>query len=342
MKVVERGDFTDSSNDTPASDSMRHKFFRILALAPGVIPGRHLKRTSSSMNRRVFFLITFAATAAAAFLSRVSLAAEASRAPKNIAYVEGGHEMQRLDLYLPRTPGPHPLIVWVHGGAWRAGSKQDMPLGGLIAEGFAVASLDYRLSTVAPMPAQMHDIKAAIRFLRAHSADYGFDPKRFAVAGSSAGGHLAALTGTSNGNKELEGKLGANLDQSSDVQAIVSFFGASDLQTILGQSTEHGLSVRVPALQLLLGGQPDEKPALAKLASPVAHANAHVPPLLLIHGDADPQMPFEQSRELEAAYRKAGRPVEFVVMPGSKHGGKEFFDAERLAIVEKFLRTHLK
>ena len=122
----------------------------------------------------------------------------------------------------------------------------------------------------------------------------------------------------------------------------MSLFGASNLQTILSQSTPHGLIVRVPALQLLLGGQPDEKAALARLASPVAHVGAKVPPLLLIHGDADPQMPIEQSRELEVAYRKAGRPVEFVAMPGSVHGGKEFFDAERLSVVEKFLRNHLK
>ncbi len=298
------------------------------------------------MKRRTFFQTTLAALAGIAFLPCAIHAADApaekQRLFKDVAYVAGGHEMQRLDIYLPRDSGPHPLIVWVHGGAWRAGTKQDMPLGGLIARGFAVASVDYRLSTVAPMPAQMHDIKAAIRFLRAHAAEYDLDAKRFAVAGGSAGGHLAALTGTSNGNAELEGKLGAHLDQSSDVQAIVSFFGASNLQTILGQSTEHGLSVRVPALQLLLGGQPDEKPALAKLASPVAHVNAHVPPLLLIHGDADPQMPVEQSRELDAAYRKAGRPVQLVILQGSVHGGKEFYDAERLALVEKFLRAHLK
>jgi acetyl esterase/lipase len=267
--------------------------------------------------------------------------AESQRVFRDVAYVGGGHAQQRLDIFLPRNPGPHPLIVYVHGGAWRAGSKQDMPLGGLIEVGFAVASVDYRLSTVAPFPAQMHDIKAAIRFLRAHAKEYGFDTRRFAVAGSSAGGHLAALTGTSNGNVELEGKLGAHRDQSSDVQAIMSFFGASNLQTILGQSTEHGLDVRVPALQFLLGGQPDEKPALAKLASPEAHVDAHVPPLLLIHGDADPQMPFEQSRELEAAYRKVGCPVELHVIHGGVHGGRQFYDDERIALMRAFLAKHL-
>jgi acetyl esterase/lipase len=290
------------------------------------------------MNRRDF-LHTALTTIAVAVAPGAR--AESQRVFKDVAYVADGHRQQRLDIFLPRNPGPHPLIVYVHGGAWRAGTKQDMPLGSLIEEGFAVASVDYRLSTVAPFPAQMHDIKAAIRYLRAHAAEYGFDAKRFAVAGSSAGGHLAALTGVSNGNAELEGKLGAHRDQSSYVQAIMSFFGASNLQTILGQSTEHGLSVRVPALQLLLGGQPDEKPALAKLASPVAHVDAHVPPLLLIHGDADPQMPFEQSRELEAAYRKVGRPVELHVIHGGVHGGRQFYDDERIALMRAFLAKHL-
>ena len=127
------------------------------------------------MNRRAFLRRIFFASAAVVCITHGSLGADAPagraempRVSRDIAYIEGGHEQQRLDIYLPRNPGPHPLIVWVHGGAWRAGSKQDMPLGGLIAQGFAVASVDYRLSTVAPMPAQMHDIKAAIRFLRAH------------------------------------------------------------------------------------------------------------------------------------------------------------------------------
>ena len=159
------------------------------------------------MNRRTFFQAALAALAGAAFLPCAIHAADAPGTPaekqrlfKDVAYAGNGHELQRLDIYLPRDSGPHPLIVWVHGGAWRAGTKQDMPLGGLIARGFAVASVDYRLSTVAPFPAQMHDIKAAIRFLRAHAAEYDLDAKRFAVAGGSAGGHLAALTGASNGN----------------------------------------------------------------------------------------------------------------------------------------------
>lgn len=217
-----------------------------------------------------------------------------------------------------------------------------MPLGKLVAQGFAVASVDYRLSTEAVFPAQIQDIKAAIRFLRAREKDYGYDATRIAVAGGSAGGHLAALVGVTNGVKELEGTVGDHPGQSSAVQAIVSYYGASNLQSILGQSTPHGLSVRVPALQLLLGGQPDEKAELARLASPVAHIDANDPPLLLIHGDADPQMPIEQSYELERAYTAAKLPVKLIVIPGAKHGGKEFNDDQRTEIVREFLQKNLK
>ena len=125
------------------------------------------------------------------------------------------------------------------------------------------------------------------------------------------------------------------------MQCIVSLYGASNLQTILSQSTEFGLQVRVPALELLLGGQPDQKPDLARLASPVAQLDSKDPPLLLIHGDADPQMPAAQSQEFEQAYKILSLPVEYLVMPESKHGGPEFYDSERAAIMARFLQTHL-
>jgi acetyl esterase/lipase len=262
--------------------------------------------------------------------------APAFDAKRDIEYARVGDLSLQLDLYIPPTQHG-PLIVYVHGGAWRGGTKTDMPLGLLIKEGFAVASVDYRLSTQAPFPAQVHDIKAAIRFLRAQQSGLGIDAHRIVIAGASAGGHLAALVGVTNGNKELEGNVGTNPGQSSDVQGIISLFGASNFMTILDQSTEHGRSVRVPALQLLLGGQPTEKPELAKLASPVEHIDAHDPPLLLLHGDADPQMPPEQSKELAAAYEKAGLPVKLVIIPGAVHGGKVFYDPEHIALMKEFI-----
>ena len=258
----------------------------------------------------------------------------------DIRYATEGDIELKLDLYRPAGVTKPRLIVWVHGGAWRAGSKKDMPLGGLIDAGYAVASVDYRLSTQAPFPAQAHDIKAAIRFLRAHQDDYGYNASRIIIAGASAGGHLASLVGVSNGNRDLEGKVGEHLDQSSNIDAIVSFYGMSNLTTILSQSTPHGLKVRVPALQLLLEGQPEDKPELARLASPVFHVDDHDPPLLLIHGDQDPQAPINQSHELQGRYEAVRRPCAFHVVHEGKHGGPEFFDTRRISLVKEFLESH--
>jgi acetyl esterase/lipase len=245
-----------------------------------------------------------------------------------------------LDLYKPdHQTGP--LILYIHGGAWRSGSKKEMPLQDLVDSGCPVATTDYRLSTVAKFPAQIHDIKAAIRYLRGNSQKLAINAKQIVVSGSSAGGHLAALVGVTNGNRELEGNLGDFRDQSSAVQGIISFFGASDLTTILSQSTPHGLSVREPALDLLLGAQPDKVPDLARLASPVFHVDKDDPPLLLFHGDQDPQMPINQSHELQGAYERAslGSKVEFKVLHGAAHGGKVFYAPEQITTIKNFLRN---
>ena len=269
-----------------------------------------------------------------------------ARQVPDIEFARVGEHRLMLDLYLPpRTANAArrpPLIVWVHGGAWRSGSRRDMPLGGLVRRGFAVASVDYRLSPVARFPAQVHDVKAAVRFLRARADDYGYDAGRVAVAGNSAGGHLAALVGVTNGDAELEGEVGQDRSQKSDVQAIISLYGMSNLTTILAQSTPHGLEVRVPALQLLLGGQPQDVPDLARLASPVFHVDEHDPPLLLIHGDQDAQAPVNQSLELQGRYEALRLPHRLVVLHGSGHGGKEFVDESRCGLVAGFLSDHLK
>lgn len=276
-------------------------------------------------------------------VSDVGRAADGPPVVRDVEYARVGDHRLLLDLHLPPATAPRKagLVVWIHGGAWRSGSKADMPLGLVVRKGYAVASVDYRLSTVAPFPAQVHDLKAAVRFLRAARKAYGYDADRIAVAGSSAGGHLAALVGVTNGHRELEGTVGGHPNQSSDVQAVVSLYGMSNLTTILAQSTPHGLGVRVPALQLLLGGQPADKPALARLASPVFHVDAADPPLLLIHGDQDPQAPPEQSRELLERYQAVRRPARLVVVPGGKHGGKEFFDAERMEGMLAFIAERL-
>jgi acetyl esterase/lipase len=247
-----------------------------------------------------------------------------------------------LDLYLPSAQSTAPpLLVWVHGGAWENGSKAQMPLSSLVERGFAIASLDFRPASMAPFPGQAHEIKAAIRYLRASADRHGYDATRIAILGASSGAHLAALVGTTNGHESLEGRLGDHLDQSSAVHVIVSYFGASNLTTILKQSTPFGLGVREPALRRLLGALPDERTETARLASPVFHVDSADPPLLLLHGDQDPQMPINQSHELQGAYEAHALNAEFVVVHGAAHGGDAFFDAERVEHVAQFLQRHL-
>ncbi|MCA9139848.1 MAG: alpha/beta hydrolase [Planctomycetales bacterium] len=247
-----------------------------------------------------------------------------------------------LDFYPSGRAEPSPLIVWVHGGAWRRGDKSSVPIKPLTEKGFAIASLNYRLSESARFPAQAYDLKAGIRFMRAGAQRFQIDPNRIVIAGASAGGHLAALVGVSDRVNALEDLAMGNADVSSGVSAIVSLYGASNLETILGQSTPHGLGVREPALKLLLGDLPPQVPALAKLASPITHVDSGDPPLLLIHGDQDPQMPINQSHELTGAYERAGLDVTFQVLHGVAHGGPAFYSDQQLKQMSDWIWDKLK
>ncbi len=284
-------------------------------------------------------------TAALLFMVTASLlssfaTAQAGREVKDVVYATVDGKALGLDLYLPAGTRNPALLVWVHGGGWSAGTKAQYPKE-LVEKGFAVASLDFRQATEARFPANVHDIKAAIRFLRARGADYGYRTDRIAIGGASSGAHLAALVGVTNGNQALEGTVGEHPGQSSAVQAIVSYFGASNLATILAQSTPFGLNVRRPALERLLGALPENTRDLAALASPVSHVDRSDPPLLLLHGDQDPQMPINQSHELQGAYEKLGLDVDFDVLHGAAHGGDAFFAGEPLERAVKFLRRTL-
>lgn len=259
-----------------------------------------------------------------------------------IEFARAADERLLLDMYLPKNVTEPPLLVWVHGGGWSRGARSPVPTVAFVNEGYAMASVDYRLSGTAQFPAQTHDIKAAIRYLRAQAEEYGYDASRIGILGASAGGHLAALVGVTNGHEALEGNVGEHLDRSSSVAAIVSYFGASNLTTILDQSTPRGLDIRVPALNALLGGPPDERGDLARLASPVFHVDANDPPLLMLHGDQDPQMPINQSHELQGVYEAHGLTVQLEVVHGAQHGGTEFFNAESTALVTAFLDEHLR
>lgn len=261
----------------------------------------------------------------------------------DIVFAHLDQQTLKLDLYLPES-GPAPLVVYVHGGAWRAADKS---AGAAFAErlaaaGFAVASLDFRQTPQAPFPANVHDIKAGIRFLRARAAEYGYDASRIAIAGESSGAHLALVAGLSTGHAELEGSVGTDLATSSAVQAILAYFPATDLTTILAQSTPFGLNLREPTLQLLLGGTPEDKPELARLASPVFLVRPDAPPLYLLHGDRDPQMPINQSLQLWGEYKALGLDAVFDAVHGAAHGGERFFEPARQQAVVAFLQRTLR
>jgi acetyl esterase/lipase len=295
-------------------------------------------KTPLIRNSFVFALVLSVLTVASTWFSKIAVAEQPT--VRDLPYATADSRSLCLDLYQPSQPeGASPLIIWIHGGAWRSGSKSDVPIVGLLKHGYAIASVEYRLSPEAPFPAQVHDIQAAIRVLRSRAAEYSLDPQRFFIAGASAGGHLAALVGVSVRVRRLQGHPEIAPGESSAVAGIVSFYGASNLQTILGQSTPHGLSVRVPALRLLLGGSPEERPEVAALASPVTHVDASDPALLLIHGDQDPQMPVEQAYEFARVYRQAELPVKVRIVAGGVHGGESFYAAEMLKEVADFLAS---
>lgn len=259
---------------------------------------------------------------------------------KDLIYAEVGQRKLLVDIYSPSISDPY-LVVWIHGGAWHSGSKDSPPLG-LLQAGYALASVDYRLSTEAKFPAQIHDIKAAIRFLRANAGRYGFRSDKFIIWGSSAGGHLAALVGVTNGHPALEGSVGTYPEHSSSVQAIIDFYGPTDFLTILDQSTLHGINVRAPALALLLGKPIEQISAVAREASPVHHIDASDPPIFIAHGDRDIQVPVNQSHELEGAYKSKGLISELKIVHGAGHNDDVYYKEEFLKEVEYFLSKVIK
>jgi len=256
---------------------------------------------------------------------------------RDLEYVAGGDSRQRLDLYLPaEVAGPRPVVVWIHGGAWRGGSKEKCPALFLTTHGYAVASIGYRLSQQAHFPAQIEDCKAAVRWLRAHAAQLRLDPDRMGVWGASAGGHLATMLGTAGDVRELEGP-GGNLGQSSRVQCVVDYFGRMDL---LMASRQNNADVTA-AITQLLGGPADENPEQAGRANPIRYIRPVPPPFLIVHGDRDPRVPLVQSELLVDALQKAGGEVALHVVAGGGHGGAGFDTAEMRQRIAEFFDRHL-
>ena len=263
----------------------------------------------------------------------------------NLEYASPGGHSLLLDLYLPTSiDKPVPVIMFVHGGAWLGGDRHDRTAVPMAAQGYAVASIEYRLSPVAPFPAQIEDCKAAIRWLRAHAKAYSLDTTHLGVWGSSAGGHLVALLGTTGDVKELEGDEG-NLDYSSRVQAVCDWFGPTDFQSISAQAAQLPFPSAIkheapdsPEARLI-GGAVADNPEKARAASPITYISKNDPPFLIMHGDRDPLVPLAQSEEFRDALHKAGVPVSLEVIQGAGHG---FGGPKVMARVQAFFDEHLK
>jgi acetyl esterase/lipase len=265
------------------------------------------------------------------------------KAYRDLAYIERGHERQKLDLYLPeKTDGPVPVILWIHGGGWQSGSKDMcLPLRqGYVAKGYAVASIGYRLSGDAIFPAQIQDCKAAVRWLRAHAKEYGIDSGRFGAWGSSAGGHLVVLLGTSGGVREWD--RGPHPDQSSAVQAVCDFYGPTDL-TIFVNTPGYESHARSESPEAkLLGGAVADVPAKARQANPITYVTEDDPPFLIVHGDGDRTVPLNQSQLLFEALNKVRVPAHFHTIKGAGHGDPGFSDEKIDAMVTAFFDRTLR
>lgn len=271
-------------------------------------------------------------------------APEGVKTIRDLAYVSGGDARQKLDLYLPKSDGPLPLVIWVHGGGWRQGTKGgNLPALRLTRLGYAVASIDYRLSGDAKFPAQIEDCKAAVRWLRAHAKKYNLDPDRFGAWGSSAGGHLVAFLGTSGSVKEFE--VGENLKVSSGVQAVCDWFGPTDLLQMDAHAPANSVwkhDAPDSPEGLLIGGPIQENQDKAARANPIIYITPDDPPFLIMHGDQDPAVPIHQSELLSTALQKAGVPVKFQTIKGAGHGGRGFMQPDVSAMVDAFFDARLK
>ena len=256
---------------------------------------------------------------------------------RNIEYAKVGTNSLLLDIYSPKQPvGKLPIVLWIHGGSWKLGSKDPCPIGFMATQNLAIVSMNYRLSGVAPYPAQIFDCKGAVRWLRANADKYGLDADHVGVFGASAGGHLAALLGTTAGVKDLEGDVGGNLNYSSRVQVVCAFYPPTDLDKLV---TKESLRTD-PTTDVgrFLGGALNDKLDVAALANPVRYASNDSAPFYILHGASDKLVPVSQSQLLYDALKKAGVEVHLAIVPGG-HG--IIAPPNRAMEIYKFFQAHM-
>ena len=254
---------------------------------------------------------------------------------RDLEYAQAKGVSLKLDLYRPsaKPSAPMPLVIWVHGGGWRNGSKANCPAAWLATKGYAVASLDFRLLPEHPWPAQIEDPIAALRWLRRESGKFGYDASRTAAMGGSSGGHVVALWGT------------LSLPAEDKVKAVVDLYGPTDLLTmppnVLSEKRTRADLAKANGA-LLLGGIVMDQPEKAKSVSALHQVSKDDVPFLILHGTADPGVPVDQSERLHAALKAAGVESTLKLLPGAGHGGKEFDSPESRALIQAFLDRHLK
>ena len=238
---------------------------------------------------------------------------------RDLEYANVDGQSLQLDIYLPHHPvGKLPVVVWIHGGSWKGGSKDGCPIGFMAAQNLAIVSIDYRLSEVATFPAQIYDCKGAVRWLRAHADEYNLDPNHIGIFGASAGGQLALLLADTPGNPQMEGTIGGNLKYSSRVQCVCAFYPPTELNRLV---TDPNWRTNANGdVAKLIGGPVASNVDKALAASPLTYVNSDCAPVFLMHGGADKLVPPEQSVIFYDALVKAGVDARLEIIPKKGHG----------------------
>lgn len=258
----------------------------------------------------------------------------------NVNYAGDDKQYHCLDIFLPETTRPsYPAVVVIYGSAWfgNNGKESAFRIYGksLLESGFAVITVNHRSSRDSIFPAQIHDIKAAIRFIRANAKSYQIDSKFIGVTGFSSGGHLSALVGTTgkvkkftvnSASADLEGKVGNNLNFSSSVDAVVDWFGPTSFMIMDTCDPKMNHNAADSPESTLIGGPIQDNPDKCALADPITYVDKNDPPFLIIHGDADNMVPYCQSQKLFEALQLKKVPSQFVTVPNGGHGPGVFED----------------
>ena len=279
---------------------------------------------------------------------------ESTKSWNDVNYAGDDKTYHLLDIYLPLVEKPfYPVIVIIYGSAWLSNNSKGTDLNtlgkALLDAGFAVVMPNHRSSSDAKFPAQINDIKSVVRFVRGNASVYNFDTSFIGITGSSSGGHLASLTGTSGSVREytvgsatadLEGNIGLFGSYSSSVDAVVDWFGPTDFLTMDSCGSQMAHNPADSPESSLIGGPVQENPDKCALANPMTYVDANDPPFLIFHGDKDPLVPFCQSDMFFKVLQNAKVPAQYFLVPGAQHGPGLFVE-KYFTMMTDFFKKHV-